>query len=206
MAAAVVAVALPAYAQHADHQSTLPAAVQLRQDMRTLWTDHVVWTRAYVVAAVAGGPDAQAAATRLLKNQEDIGTAIAGIYGKPAGDQLTTLLKEHITIAVDVVAYAKAGDAARHQQAAREWQRNADDIAAFLASANPHWPRATLAEMMRLHLSTTTDEVVARLKGDWDADVRAYDRVYQHILAMADALTDGIVQQFPDKFRRSSPR
>ena len=74
------------------------------------------------------------------------------------------------------------------------------DIAEFLSKANPNWPKATLAEMMKKHLSTTSEEVVARLNKDWAADVRAYDAVYDHILHMADALTDGIVKQFPDKF------
>jgi hypothetical protein len=30
--------------------------------------------------------------------------------------------------------------------------------------------------------------------------VRAYDAVYDHILHMSDALSDGIVKQFPEKF------
>ena len=33
--------------------------------------------------------------------------------------------------------------------------------------------------------------------------MRAYDAVYDHILMMSDALADGIVKQFPDKFRAS---
>src|SRR5205085_2431753 len=85
-------------AQHAAMPATSGAA-QLRQDMRKLWTDHVVWTRDYIVAAVGDQPDAQAAANRLMKNQEDIGNAIAGYYGSAAGQQLTMLLKEHINIA-----------------------------------------------------------------------------------------------------------
>lgn len=36
-------------------------------------------------------------ANRLLKNQEDIGGAVAAYHGKAAGDKLTALLKEHIT-------------------------------------------------------------------------------------------------------------
>src|SRR6187401_2186476 len=86
------------------------AAAALKQDMRKLWTDHVVWTRLYVLEAVADQPDAAAAAGRLLKNQEDIGAAVAKYYGAPAGQQMTTLLKEHITIAVDLIKAAKAGD------------------------------------------------------------------------------------------------
>jgi hypothetical protein len=176
------------------------AGASLKQDMRKLWTDHVVWTRSYIVAAVADQPDAQAAANRLMKNQEDIGNAVGSIYGASAGQQLTTLLKEHISIAADIIKAAKAGDKTGQQAADAKWQQNGVAIAEFLSKANPNWPRATLVDMMKTHLSTTTNEVVARLTKNWDADVRAYDEVYRHILMMSDALSDGIIKQFPQKF------
>jgi hypothetical protein len=176
------------------------AAAALKQDMRKLWTDHVVWTRDYIIAATVDQPDAKAAANRLMKNQEDIGNAVAKFYGAPAGQQLTTLLKEHITIAVDLIKAAKAGDKAAQQQADSRWQQNAEQIADFLSKANPNWPKGTLTDLMKKHLSTTTNEVVARLNKNWDADVRAFDEVHEHILHMADALSDGIVKQFPNKF------
>jgi hypothetical protein len=189
-----------AQAVHGHDSKALSAAATLRQDMRTLWTDHVIWTREYIVAAVADQPDQQAAATRLMKNQEDIGAAVATYYGQPAGARLTELLKGHISIAVDLIKAAKAGDKAAQQQADAKWHRNGEEIADFLSKANPNWPRATLAAMMNTHLSTTTDEVVARLTKNWDQDVRAFDAVYHHILAMSDALSDGIIKQFPNKF------
>jgi hypothetical protein len=176
------------------------AAAQLRQDMRKLWTEHVVWTRDFIIAAVSDAPDVPAATNRLMKNQDDIGRAVAKYYGANAGQQLTTLLKEHISIAADLVKAAKAGDKAAQGAADKKWQDNAVQIADFLSKANPNWPRATLVDMMKMHLSTTTNEVVARLSKNWDEDVRAYDAVYEHILKMSDALADGIVKQFPDKF------
>jgi hypothetical protein len=169
--------------------------------MHKLWTDHIIWTRDYIVAAVGDHPDAQAAAGRLLRNQDDIGAAVATFYGKAAGDQLTALLKQHIMIAVDVIKAAKAHDTAGYQAADAKWQRNGDEIATFLSGANPHWPKAVLADMMKMHLSTTTAEVVARLNAKWEDDVAAFDAVYAHILKMADALTDGIVKQFPARFK-----
>jgi hypothetical protein len=190
-------IAAPVRAQHVDR------AIQLHQDMRKLWTDHTVWTRDYIVAAVDDKPDATAAANRLMKNQEDIGNAVAAYYGAPAGQQLTSLLKQHIAIAVDLIKAAKAGDQAAQKLANDKWQQNAVDIAMFLSKANPNWPDGVLVNMMKMHLATTTDEVVARLRHDWDADVRAYDAVYNHILMMADALSDGIVKQFPEKFKAS---
>ena len=53
---------------------------------------------------------------------------------------------------------------------------------------------------MNKHLSTTTDDVVARLTKNWEADARAFDAVYDHVLMMSDALADGIVKQIPNKF------
>jgi hypothetical protein len=181
------------------------AIATLKQDMRKLWTDHVVWTRDYIIAAVGDQPDATAAAGRLMKNQEDIGAAIAKYYGAPAGQQLTTLLKEHITGAVDVIKAAKSGDKAALQKSDAAWQDNAMRIADFLSKANPNWPKATLEEMMKTHLSTTTAEVTARINKNWDEDARAFDAVYDHILKMSDALSDGIVKQFPDKFGITPP-
>jgi hypothetical protein len=190
--------ALPAAAS-TESRSTA-AAIALKQDMRKLWTDHVVWTREYIVAALGDQPDAQAAANRLMRNQEDIGNAVGKIYGDAAGKQLTALLKEHISIAVDLIKAAKAGDKAGQQGADVKWQQNSVAIADFLSKANPHWPRATLVDLMKGHLSTTTNEVVARLNKKWDEDVRAFDEVYRHILMMSDALSDGIIKQFPEKF------
>lgn len=182
-----------------EHRRMNPAGT-LPQDMRKLWSDHVIWTRNFVISTLADLPDRQAATARLLKNQDDIGAAVATYYGKPAGDQLTALLKDHILIAADVVTFATAGDKPRQQDADTRWRKNAEDIADFLSKANPNWPRATVIELMNKHLSTTTDEVVARLNKNWEADARAFDAVYTHILALSDTLADGIIKQFPNKF------
>ncbi|HEY6054556.1 MAG TPA: hypothetical protein VIU86_11530 [Gaiellaceae bacterium] len=199
LAALVLAVA-PAAA------SARPAAAKVsptefRTQMRQLWVDHVVWTRMVIVAFAAGSPDLKAAETRLLRNQVDIGNAIKPYYGAAAGSKLTALLRQHILEAVPVLAAAKAGDTAKLAAAQKAWYANANVIARFLSSANPkNWPLADTQMMMKMHLDLTTAEAVARLKGQWAADVRAYDKVQAEIMQMADALSSGIVAQFPSRF------
>ena len=178
------------------------AAEPVRLALRKLWSDHVIWTREYIIAAVAGTPDADAAAGRLLRNQEDIGAAIAGFYGQPAGDQLTRLLKEHILIAVDLVAAAKAGDQAAFATHDSRWTANVAELAAFLAGANPNWPEGDVRDLLSLHLKLTKDEAVARITGDWAADVKAFDDIFTEIMVVADTLHDGLVAQFPERFGR----
>jgi hypothetical protein len=188
-------------AQHAAPAAVTPTELALRQDMRKLWEDHITWTRLAVISLTTDAPDTQATVARLLRNQADIGNAVKPFYGKAAGAKLTGLLRTHILIAADLIAAAKSGDqdAVTAQQA--RWQANADEIAGFLSSANPAWKRAEMRAMMRDHLRLTTNEVVARLTKDWAADVRAYDRIHVQILHMADMLSDGLVAQFPARFR-----
>jgi hypothetical protein len=185
---------------HAESVSASRAA--LRSDMRVLWEDHVTWTRLAIISLTTGSPDTQATVGRLLRNQADIGNAVKPFYGKAAGNALTAKLREHILIAADVIAAAKAGDQAKLTDAQARWQKNASEIAALLNSVNPrYWPLARLKAEMATHLALTTQEVVARLQGRWAADVAAYDKVHLHILHMSDVLADGLVKQFPNRFR-----
>lgn len=170
--------------------------------MRKLWEDHVTWTRLYIVSALADLPDKDATAHRLLQNQSDIGDAVKPLYGDAAGNQLTALLKDHILIAADLIGAVKAGDTARSNRATATWNANADTIALFVSGANPtQWSVSEMKSMMHEHLASTAAEVVARLAKDWEGDIRAYDRVHNQILEMADMLNSGLISQFPKKFR-----
>jgi hypothetical protein len=187
---------------HAATASITKQELALRQDMRKLWEDHVTWTRLAVISLTTDAPDTQASVGRLLQNQTDIGNAIKPFYGAAAGKALTGLLREHILIAADLIAAAREGDSAKVSSEQARWKANADEIATLLSKANPRfWKLGPMKVMMRSHLRLTTNEVVARLQGNWAADVRAYDRIHVQILHMSDMLASGIVGQFPTRYR-----
>lgn len=197
--AALLVLATPAAV--AAHEAAPLTQAGLRADMRKLWEDHVTYTAFFYTAAIGGGDDAGKLAERLLRNQDDIGDAVKPFYGKEAGNALASLLRDHILIAAELVKAAKAGDAAAQERATKKWYGNADDIAAFLSAANPHWPRKALTEMLQGHLAMTTDAVVAKLHHDTAGAIAAYDKGHEHMLMVADALSSGIVKQFPERFR-----
>jgi hypothetical protein len=144
--------------------------------------------------------DADATAARLLRNQEDIGDAVAEYYGKEAGKKLTALLKQHIMIAVELVAAAKAKNEKSVTAHSKAWTRNADEIASFLAGANPNWPEKTVADLLHLHLELTTKEAIAYRDHKWNDAIGFVDDIYTEIYTLSDALADGIVKQFPQRF------
>ncbi len=181
--------------------STGSQTAALHDAMRELWEQHVAWTRLAIVDFASGSAGFNATAARLMQNQVDIGNAIKPYYGDAAGTELTTLLHDHIAIAVEVMQAAKAGHTAAFDAANARWFANANSIADFLAKANPmNWPQDTMRQMMKVHLDQTLTEASDQLTGKYAAGAAEYDQIESHILDMADGLSAGITAAFPDKF------
>lgn len=176
------------------------SAINFSKAMRALWEDHVIYTQFYIISALNDLPDADAIAERLLQNQDDIGNAIKPYYGNDAGAKLTSLLRDHILIAVEVVKAAKISNNEQLKAASDKWQKNADEIAAFLSSANPNWSNDSIKHMLKMHLEITTNNVVARLQKDWKKAINTFDEGEAFMLKFADTLSSGIIKQFPKKF------
>jgi hypothetical protein len=68
------------------------------------------------------------------------------------------------------------------------------------AAPIPKWPKNDVLDLLNLHLTLTKGEVVARLQQEWEKDVEAFDEIYTEILTVADALSDGIIKQFPERY------
>ena len=168
-------------------KANTPTAVTFRNDMRRVWEDHIVWTRNVILSFAHELPDKSVVVGRLLKNQDDIAALFRPYYGAQNATELAALLREHITIAAEILTAAKAGDTAGVGAAVARWQANADQISAFLAQINPRqWPFAAMKPMMREHRFAD--------------DVTAYESVHTAILAMADMLSLGIIAQQPRGF------
>lgn len=177
------------------------AQADLQAAMRTLWAQHMEWTWSTVVAFAEDSPGLQAQLDRLLRNQKDIGNAIAPFYGKDAAKQLTDLLTVHINQAVPVLTAAKNSDDAGLKKAIDDWYGNAQDIADFLSTANPdNWPKDAVRDMMKGHIDTTVAYASDILGGKYADAVTKYDEAEEHMVHLADTLAQSLVAQFPDKF------
>ncbi len=173
---------------------------ELKSDMRKLWEDHIVWTRNTIFCLVDELPGTEQSIIRQHQNQVDIGNAIKPYYGDAAGKKLTALLTAHINISLEVIKEGKTSNTEALVKANKKWYINADEIAAFFCKANPNLNLVDMKMMMKQHLDITTEEVFARIKKNYPADVVSYDKIHSEILGMADILSEGIIKQFPHKF------
>ena len=184
----------------ADPAIWTPSLVELNRKLRTLWEQHVFWTRLTVNSIAGGLPDEEATTARLLRNANDFAAALQPLYGPAIAAKFAELLRNHLTIAAELVKALKAGNSAAAADARKRWFMNADDIAAFLGRINPHWSETEWRNMLYEHLRLLSNEVATRLAGNYEENVATSDRIEAQALEMADVMTSGIALQFPSVF------
>lgn len=170
--------------------------MQLSNAVRRLWTEHVLWTRFFIVSTAFDLPDLQPVTDRLLQNPVDFAVALKPFYGEQTAMQFSRLLTDHLLIAAQLVNAAKSGDTAQADMQRRRWYENAGDIAGFLASVNRFWNEEKWKRLLFDHLRMTENEAVFILKGQYEKGIKEYDGIQAEALQMADVMTCGIVRQF----------
>jgi hypothetical protein len=172
----------------------------MAQMMQRQWMEYAVWMREYTVAAVDERVDRAEVAARLLRVPSDIGRALEKYHGRKAGRRVAQLLKQHITIAIDLVDAACEGERQRYSDVESVWDDNADDFATELGTLNVTWTRARVRELWKLQLSQVKEMLTARLEDNFDHEVDLFDEFMTSAVAFADVVSDGIICEFADKF------
>lgn len=184
-----------------------PAKVdELKMALRDLYVGHIFWVRDLVIATRLGEKGAISEADEYgLKNAKAIGESIAPIYGQAAGDKFATLFTGHYMAVKSYMTAAFAnnfkGSSALKKAALDKLTKNADEIAAFVSSANPNLPKTTVYGLLVTHAQQHIMSIEATAKRDWGGEADMWDPMVKHIYTIADALAEGIAKQFPDKFQ-----
>jgi len=193
----------------AGNSSQQPAADQPKMDqqayrnrMHRLWENHGNWTHLFIISTLDDLEYRNPTRNHLLENQHNIGEALEPFYGDEAGEQFVALLEEHVQITDEMLHAAKNADAAAFEETVVHWYANADQVAEFLHEANPdHWPLKETKAILREYLDLTLEIAIARWNGDYAADIAASDKAHDQAIAIADMLSEGIIKQFPDRFK-----
>jgi hypothetical protein len=169
--------------------------LQLSNMLRRLWFEHVMWTRAFIVSTAFNLADLNYVTERLLRNPVDFADLFGQVYGSQKAARLEELLTNHLLIAAQLVNAAKAGDAVSVTQQRNMWYANANEIANFLSEINPYWNLRQWQQMLSSHLQMTENEAVQILTQQYAASINEFDKIAEQAMAMADVMTNGIINQ-----------
>lgn len=190
----------PMHAMNMAAQDTASAVPKLQAAMRSLWHGHVMHTREYAMAVHAhDSAKAKAAADAVVANAKQIANAVGGFYGKPAGAQTLQLLAGHWGGVKALTDASAANDMAGEQKAMADLNNNVNDIAKFFSSANPNLPENAVQSLFAAHVAHHATQIRQIMSGDTQGEEATWTEMQAHMNVIADALTNGIAKQFPDK-------
>jgi hypothetical protein len=187
-----------------DSKSSIPGAttaVATDAALRDLWIEHAFWVRAVVVETIAQNDAAAGAAEKeVVANAKQIGVAIEPFYGKDASAKLFELLAGHYGAIKDYLNATIANDKAKQDVAFKSLVDNAAAISKFLSGANPNLPYDALNGLLVAHGNHHVQEILQLRAKDYAGEAKTWKAMKDHLYVIADALTDGLVKQFPKKF------
>lgn len=170
--------------------------LDLNNDMREAWSQHGFWGTLYLLSLFYALPGTEAVLARLSQTPEDIASIFGKFYSQAMVDQLTALLKEHVQLAGDLMKALRDSEVDQASQISQEWHANADRIARMLASANSDYNQEELARMLHMHLDLMQRQMSTDLNNQYEEFVKSTDDSDEHLLKLADELTEGLVKQF----------
>ncbi len=170
--------------------------MDLNNDMRQAWNNHSFWTAMFVNSIVEALPNAEAVKARLMENPSEITAVFEKFYSQPMTTQLNQLLSEHLRLASELLEDLKENDMENAAQVEAQWYQNADKIARLLSSSNSKYNYEELRRMLRTHLDMLKNTMVADLNGEHARTVQLTDESNEHLMQLADGLTEGLLAQF----------
>ena len=164
--------------------------------LRMLWNQHVVWTSKAVTSMMYDLPNEEMVLQRLLRNPEDFANVLMAFYGEDEANEFAKLLKEHITIAAEVVQAAMDENQTAYDEAEQRWRDNAEQIAVYMAEMNPDWNQDDWEAMLGEHLDLLTEYVQNMLNENYEEAVSVYDDIEMQAMEMADMMAEGLYNQY----------
>ncbi len=168
--------------------------LRLKLHMRKLWIDHAIWIRGFIVDLLGDLPSIDYTTERLLKNQEQMGNCFRQCFGDMAADSLISLLREHITIAMDLFKAIRSGDINAYSLE-EQWTKNSEDISILLATVASCYSKDELVDMLSTCMIMTKYQLIARMNGDYNADIMYFDMGLHHIVMISDYLSSGLIEK-----------
>lgn len=178
------------------------SAAEFRATLKRLWLENLGYSRHLVLSSLTESPDLEKVKARLAKNQVDLAEEFKTFYGEEASAKLIELLKNHSTLAEEVIKTLAKGTPEQFLEVNAKWEAAAEELAGFLQGKNPKWVKQNLENLLFKEMNATVGQVTARLKKDWDSDFAYWDKALAGILALSDTLADGIIRQFPKRFKK----
>lgn len=182
-----------------EYVITLPE-LDLNNDIRMFCSQHCIWTRMLIISIIDNLSDLNAVSMRLLRIAKDIAGLYRNYYGSASAINIERTITNHLSITSNFIKAIKDNDTNTMNEENNRWFANADELANLLSGINPFYSFEEMQTMFHNQLELLKQQVNMRMEGNHTDELSVYDNVEKQALIVADMLTNGMVNQFPDAF------
>jgi hypothetical protein len=169
-----------------------PCGCGLKASLRMLFSDHMVYDRLVTGSILDSLPDLPFLKQRLMKNQEDIGSAIGVHTSTEFGEQLTQLLKEHIIGGETIVKNLKTGSPELEKSKIDAFE-NANKLARHFNKLDQYmFAKELMEEQFQKHVQYMIDIGEKHFKQQFEKEILLVDEAYRHAMMLSDIISAGV--------------
>ncbi len=191
--------AVPVTLTFAQSAPTATASVNLRTGLNQLLGEHAMILEMRMQALASGNTAQYQALTQVMNTDtQELTSAVAGIYGQPAGQAFEKLWNEHMYF----FTYVNDYDAAKSAQQSLSLYKN--KFATFMSTANPKLSESTLSTVLQDHINQITTAYNEFEGGHYNESWAELVKDYNLLYTAGGYLAQGIDAQFPSKFNNTS--
>lgn len=187
--------------KRAAEVDSMTPADDLRVNMNGLLKEHVDLGLIALRSAYDGDSDKDAAVAALDQNSQELAATVGSVYGDEAETQFLELWRAHIGYFVDYTVGLKTNNQTKMDQADENLEGYAENAGIFFSEANPNIPKSAVVNLAEEHKTLVIASMEAYDAGNYEKAYEKEREANKQVSKIADALSGGIIKQFPDKFR-----
>ena len=180
----------------ADGGTTQATAAVVRTNARDGFVAEAEWVRSYGVAALGGGPDAQASFGRLVATEARIVQEVAPFAGDAGAAQLGDLFHARANALADLVTSMSSNAASLTSDPQAALDANADQIAAFFVALCPNAFPGNAGDYLKASNRSMAAGLQANAANEAAKGVTDFDAAQSSSVHFADAVGFGLSSTF----------
>jgi hypothetical protein len=176
------------------------AAQGLISEMRTLFEERLYWKRLMMIGLIQRKRNIDEMYEKLLENTWAFKNLFAQYYTQEAARDIALKIAESARLGSSYLYTRKYDRSMEAEILLAQWHATANEIAKAFSQVNPYYDIESLRILLHTYVELNVNEKEARLGGRYPYKMPNFDIVLQHTMIIADYLSKGIIEQFPQKF------
>ena len=168
------------------------------------WAELAVYMRSYIHAAIEGSPRSQIAAERLMRISNDFHEAMLIFYGPQLANQITDLSTAFISKPTNIIEGFQSDNRDLIDQSIRDWYRDANTLANFLASINLYWDPYQWRILLHQYIQLTVQMIASMNSQDYAREIQVFDKFFDLTSILGSYMARGLIARQSER-RSSSP-